>query len=112
MKKLLGIVVLGLLFISIDLSNPIAVKADRSQRHTELMKICMKTTDLGFERCWKRASKQIDKEKGFFEKQWDKLPDLPNPGRYFEKRKECKERADKADTVYEGKRRYKSCMDD
>ena len=29
---------------------------------------------------------------------------------YFEKRKECKEWADRGDTVYDGKRRYKSCM--
>ena len=29
---------------------------------------------------------------------------------YFEKRKECKEWADKAETVYRGKERYKSCM--
>ena len=108
--------VLGLLFVSIDLSNPTKVEAGYSsaqrQRHSDLMRICMNTTDLGMERCWRRASKQIEEEKGFFEKQWDKLPDLPNPGRYLEKRKECKEEADRADTVYEGKERYKDCMDD
>ena len=31
---------------------------------------------------------------------------------YFEKRKECKEWADRADTVYNGKKRYKSCMEE
>ena len=116
MKRSLMILVLGLLFISIDLSNPTTVKAKYSskqkERHTILMHICMTTTDLGMERCWRRASKQIEKEKGFFEKQWDKLPDLPNPKRYLEKRKECKEEADRADTVYQGKQRYKDCMDD
>ena len=35
-----------------------------------------------------------------------------NPLNYFEKRKECKEWADRADTVYRGKQRYKSCMDE
>ena len=89
MKKLLGILVLGLLFISIDLSNPTRVEALK---------------DLS----------ELDK-RGFFEKQWDnlnyKLDDL-NPVNYFEKRKECKEEADRADTVYEGKERYKDCMDD
>ena len=58
--------VLGLLFISIDLSNPTRVEA------------------------------------GWF--------DDINPVKYFEKRKECKEWADRADTVYLGKERYKDCM--
>ena len=116
MKRFLMILVFGLLFISIDLSNPTKVEAGLSPEQRErffyLLKICRQTTDLNLERCWERASKQIEKEKGFFEKQWDKLPDLPNPGRYLEKRKECKEEADRADTVYEGKQRYKDCMDE
>ena len=31
---------------------------------------------------------------------------------YFEKRKKCQEEADRADTVAEGKRYYKNCMED
>ena len=68
MKKLLGIVVLGLLFVSIDLSNPTRVEA------------------------------------GWF--------DSINPVKYFEQRKICQEIADRMDTVAEGKRRYKNCMED
>ena len=79
MKKLLGIVVLCLLFILIDLSNPTAVKA---------------------------ASIPTLDKRGWIEK---KLDDL-NPVTYFEKRKECKEWADRADSVYLGKERYKDCM--
>ena len=77
-----------------------------------MLKVCRQTTDLGFERCWKRASKQIEKEKGFFERQWDNLPDLPNPKKYLEKRKKCKQVADDQDTVAIGKLRYKECMND
>ena len=84
MKKLLGILVLGLLFVSIDLSNPTAVKADTFEEMME------KARMNKFERM---------------------LYDL-NPVRYLEKRKECKEEADRADTVYQGKERYKDCMDD
>ena len=75
--------VLGLLFISIDLSNPTTVKA--------------KTIEEIF-----REAKMSKTEK--------MLRKL-NPVNYFKKRKECKEEADRADTVYEGKQRYKSCMD-
>jgi hypothetical protein len=35
-----------------------------------------------------------------------------NPSDYFKKRKECRESADRADTVAMGKRRYKSCMEE
>ena len=85
MKKLLGILVLGLLFISIDLSNPTRVEALK---------------DLS----------ELDK-RGWLEKQLDKVPDL-NPVNYFEKRKKCKESADDADTVAIGKIWYKQCMND
>ena len=91
MKKLLGILVLGLMFISIDLSNPTTVKA------------------ASFEELEKKL-REKRRNRGFFKKQWDKLN--LNPVTYFEKRKECKEGADRADTVYEGKQRYKNCMDD
>ena len=75
-KKLLGILVLGLLFILIDLSNPTRVEALK---------------DLS----------ELDK-RGWLEKQLDKVPDL-NPVNYFEKRKKCKESAGDADTVAIGK---------
>ena len=89
MKKAIGIMVLGLLFISIDLSNPTKVEAAKTLE--EIAK------PLGIEK------------KGWFEKQLDKVPDL-NPVNYFEKRKKCKERADHADTVAMGKIWYKECM--
>jgi len=85
MKKLLGIVVLSLLFISIDLSNPTRVEAGYT--YEEMM-----------ERANMNKLERI-------------LYDL-NPARYLKKRKECKEEADRADTVYQGKERYKDCMDD
>ena len=76
MKKLLGILVLGLLFILIDLSNPTRVEAIK-------------------------YLSELDK-RGWVEKQLDKVPDL-NPVNYFEKRKKCKESAGDADTVAIGK---------
>ena len=79
------------MFISIDLSNPTTVKA------------------ASFEELEKKL-REKRRNRGFFKKQWDKLN--LNPVTYFEKRKECKEEADRADTVYEGKQRYKNCMDD
>jgi len=84
MKKLLGILVLGLLFISIDLSNPTRVEAETFEEMVERARMSK------LERI---------------------LSDL-NPVTYFKKRKECKEEADRADTVYQGKERYKDCMDD
>jgi hypothetical protein len=86
MKKLLGIIVLGLMFISIDLSNPTTVKAAKTLEEV--------AESLG------------KKKMGWFEK---KLDDL-NPANYFKKRKKCKERADHADTVADGKIWYKQCM--
>ena len=85
MKKLLAIIVLGLLFISIDLSHPTRVEAGYT--YEEMM-----------ERANMNKLERI-------------LYDL-NPARYLKKRKECKEEADRADTVYQGKERYKDCMDD
>ena len=91
MKKLLAIMVLGLLFISIDLSNPTTVKAAKTLEE---------------------ISKSLGKDKrGWLEKQLDKVPDL-NPVNYFEKRKKCKQVADNQDTVAIGKLRYKECMND
>lgn len=40
----------------------------------------------------------------------DAIDDL-NPLNYFKRRKECQNRADRADTVAQGKRIYKSCME-
>ena len=94
MKKLLGIMVLGLLFISIDLSNPTRVEA---VTYEELMEEA-----LGPE--WKKKLKEKKKKQSILYKL--------NPLNYFEKRKECKEEADRADTVYQGKERYKNCMAD
>ena len=87
MKKLLGIVVLGLLFISIDLSNPTRVEAA------------------------KKFEDVYPDKRGWLEKQLDKVPDL-NPVNYFEKRKKCKGVADRADTVHTGKIYYEQCMND
>ena len=87
MKKLLGIVVLGLLFISIDLSNPTTVKA---VTYEEMMEEA-----LG--KKWKKKQSILHKL---------------NPANYFKKRKECKYYADRQNTVAEGKRYYKNCMDD
>ena len=50
-------------------------------------------------------------KKSLFDKAGDALDDI-NPLNYFEKRKKCKEYADRADSVYWGKKRYKSCMED
>ena len=84
MKKLLGIVVLGLLFISIDLSNSTRVEAET------LQELINRT--------------HMSKTEKFFHKL--------NPLNYFEKRKECQRGADTQDTVAMGKRYFKSCMDD
>ena len=73
MKRFLAILVLSLLFISIDLSNPTTVKATIFH---------------------------------FIERKINNTLD------YFEKRKKCQEEADRADTVYLGKERYKDCMED
>ena len=91
MKKAIGIIILGLLFISIDLSNPTRVEAGKTLEEIA-------------------ESRGIDK-KGWIEKQLDKVPDL-NPVNYFEKRKKCKESADYADTVAMGKIWYEACMND
>ena len=82
MKKLLGILVLGLLFISIDLSNPTTVKAKTIE---EII----------------RESKMSKSEK-FLRKL--------NPVNYFKKRKECKEDSERMESTYLEKQYYKDCM--
>ena len=76
--------VLGLVFISIDLSNPTTVKAITLE---ELLK-----------------KQRMSKTESFLNKL--------NPLNYFEKRKECQRGADTQDTVAMGKSYFKSCMDD
>ena len=83
MKKLLRILVLGLLFISIDLSNPTTVKAITLE---ELLK-----------------EQRMSKTESFLNKL--------NPLNYFEKRKRCKEESERMETTYSEKRYYKNCMD-
>ena len=86
MKKLLGILVLGLLFISIGLSNPTTVEAAKTLEEV--------AESLG------------KKKMGWFEK---KLDDI-NPANYFKKRKECKEDSERMESTYLEKEYYKDCM--
>ena len=44
-------------------------------------------------------------------KPWYKKIEVPGVN-YFKKRKDCKDYADRADSVYLGKQRYKTCMED
>ena len=85
MKKLLGILVLGLLFISIDLSNPTRVEADT------------------FEEMVERA------RKGKMSKT-EKILHKLNPAKYLKKRKECKEDSERMESTYLEKEYYKDCM--
>ena len=82
MKKLLGIIVLGLLFISIDLSNPTTVKA---VTFGELL-----------------GKPKMSKT--------EKILHKLNPARYLKKRKECKEDSERMESTYLEKEYYKDCM--
>ena len=82
MKKLLAIVVLGLLFISIDLSNSTRVEAET------LQELINRT--------------HMSKTEKFFHKL--------NPVNYFKKRKECKEDSERMESTYLEKEYYKDCM--
>ena len=84
MKKAIAIIILGLLFISINLSNPTRVEADTFEEMME------KARMNKFERM---------------------LYDL-NPARYYKKRKECKEDSERMESTYLEKQYYKDCMDD
>ena len=44
-------------------------------------------------------------------KPWYKKIEVPGVN-YFKKRKDCKDYADRADSVYLGKQKYKTCMED
>ena len=90
MKKLLGIAIFTLLFISIDL-----IKSNEA------------------EACHEWRSKWA--EHSAFEKLKCKagwVIDDINPVNYFKNKKKCQEWADNADTVARAKTRYKDCMDD
>ena len=97
MKKLLGILVLGLLLIIF--SGTAQAGCTLAQINSGEYK--MKTVD-GKTHCVKR---------GFFDNVGDALEDL-NPISYFEKRKKCQDQADRMDTVAIGKRYFKHCMKD
>ena len=85
MKKLLGIVVLGLLFISIDLSNPTRVEA---ATFGELI------------------GKKNRKNMGFFERQLDKYDS------YKRRKADCADEASDANNSFSAKKIYNACMDD
>ena len=88
MKKLLGIAIFTLLFISIDL-----IKSNEA------------------EACHEWRSKWA--EHSAFEKLKCKagwVIDDINPVNYFKKKEKCQARADNAETVGIGKRWYKDCM--
>ena len=89
MKKLLGIAIFTLLFISIDLIKPNKVEACHS--------FYIKWSEhSSFEKLKCKAGSAID--------------DI-NPINYFKNKKKCQARADNAETVAIGKRWYKDCMD-
>ena len=91
MKKLLGIAIFTLLFISIDL-----IKSNEAEAcHYGWM--IPKSSHSTFELLKCKAESAID--------------DI-NPVNYFKNKKKCQEWADNADTVARGKTRYKDCMDD
>ena len=97
MKKLLGILVLGLLLI---------IFSDTAQA----VWLCPNPDE---KIVFPKNGGYICVKRGLLDKVGDALDDLDlNPVTYFEKRKECKEYADMQDTVYEGKQYYKDCMDD
>ena len=95
MKKLLGIVVLGLLLIIF--SNTAQAKCTIDEMFSDDYKIIKKN---GESYCVK---------KGLFDRAGDAIDSL-NPLNYFEKRKRCQERADLADNVALGKIEFKHCM--
>ena len=97
MKKLLGILVLGLLLI---------IFSDTAQA----VWLCPNPDE---KIVFPKNGGYICVKRGLLDKVGDALDDLDlNPVTYFEKRKECKEWADNADTVAKGKERYKDCMEE
>ena len=88
MKKLLGIAIFTLLFISIDL-----IKSNEAEACHEWQSKWAEHS--AFEKLKCKAGWVID--------------DI-NPVNYFKKRKKCQAQADRADTVADGKNYYKHCM--
>ena len=91
MKKILGIVIFTLLFISIDLIKPNKVEACHN-----IFDDITGYKHSSFEKLKCKAGSAID--------------DI-NPINYFKNKKKCQARADNAETVAIGKRWYKDCMD-
>ena len=92
MKKLLGIVVMVLLF-----SNTAQAKCKIDEMFSDDYKIIKKN---GETYCVKKS---------LFNRAGDVIDDL-NPLNYFQKRKKCQAQADTEDTVAEGKIHFKHCM--
>ena len=85
MKKILGILVLGLLCTS---------SFEKDAHADETWECLLYNRDCSLAHKLKWAIKDL------------------NPVDYFEKRKKCQEWADRMDTVAIGKKRYKSCMEE
>ncbi|MDA9662821.1 hypothetical protein N9T41_03720 [Candidatus Pelagibacter sp.] len=95
MKKILGILVLGLLLIIF--SGTAQAKCSLDKMFSDDFKIIKKN---GEAYCVK---------KNLFNRAGDAIDDL-NPLNYFEKRKRCQARADLSDNVALGKIHFKHCM--
>ena len=89
MKKLFGIFGFGLLIILLNLVTPSRVEACHNI-------FASWSEHSAFEKLKCKAESAID--------------DV-NPVKYFKNKKKCQAYADRADTVAQGKKRYKRCMD-
>ncbi len=89
MKKILGIVIFTLLFISIDLIKPTKVEACHAGW------VVPRSHHSTFEILKCKAGSAVDSI---------------NPVTYFKNREKCQARADKKDTVAAGKKFFKKCM--
>ena len=65
---------------------------------------------LGLLLCSKAFAMETLKELQNKNKPWYKKIEVPGVN-YFKKRKDCKDYADRADSVYLGKQKYKTCME-
>ena len=99
MKKLLAILVLCMFFI-ISFANNDYSEAAKCKKNQILKNGKCEFDMAKFIKENEKKSKRIK----FFKK----ITGIS----YFEKRKKCKEWADRASTVYMGKKRYKSCMEE
>jgi hypothetical protein len=89
-RRFLGILGFGLLFILIDLVKPTKVEA------CHFGWILSRDHHSSFELLKCKVKNATD--------------DI-NPVNYFKNKKKCQARADRQDTVAEGKKQYKRCMD-